>query len=49
MVHVFNRIGQLGLGLALTGSVVNSALYNGEYTVPKVFVIMKKKKEYTLN
>ncbi|XP_071578938.1 prohibitin 1 [Temnothorax nylanderi] len=24
----FNRIGQLGLGLALTGGVVNSALYN---------------------
>lgn len=24
----FNRLGQLGLGIALTGSVVNSALYN---------------------
>ncbi|XP_043287936.1 protein l(2)37Cc [Venturia canescens] len=26
--NFFNRIGQLGLGVALTGSVVNSALYN---------------------
>lgn len=26
----FNRIGQLGLGVALTAGVVNSALYNGE-------------------
>lgn len=25
----FNRIGQLGLGLALASGVVNSALYNG--------------------
>lgn len=28
MAQIFNRIGQLGLGLVLTGSVVNSALYN---------------------
>lgn len=27
--NLFNRIGQLGLGVALAGSVVNSALYNG--------------------
>lgn len=26
--QIFNRIGQLGVGLALTGSIVNSALYN---------------------
>ncbi|XP_011873293.1 PREDICTED: protein l(2)37Cc [Vollenhovia emeryi] len=26
--QVFNRIGQLGLGIALTGGVINSALYN---------------------
>lgn len=26
----FNRIGQLGLGVALAGGVINSALYNGE-------------------
>lgn len=29
MAQLFNRIGQLGLGLALAGGVVNSALYNG--------------------
>lgn len=28
-VNFFNRIGQLGLGVALVGGVVNSALYNG--------------------
>lgn len=27
--QLFNRIGQLGLGVALVGGVVNSALYNG--------------------
>lgn len=26
---VLNRIGQLGLGLAVAGGVVNQALYNG--------------------
>lgn len=26
----FNRLGQLGLGIALTGGVINSALYNGK-------------------
>lgn len=25
----FNRIGQIGLGVAVIGGVVNSALYNG--------------------
>lgn len=29
--QVFNRIGQLGLGVALVGGVINSALYNGEF------------------
>ena len=28
MAAIFNRIGQLGLGLALAGGVANSALYN---------------------
>ncbi|XP_076241217.1 prohibitin 1 [Calliopsis andreniformis] len=28
MAQFFNRLGQLGLGLAMTGAVVNSALYN---------------------
>ncbi|XP_074110392.1 prohibitin 1 [Cotesia typhae] len=28
MAGFFNRLGQLGLGIALTGSVINSALYN---------------------
>lgn len=31
--QLFNRIGQLGLGVALVGGVVNSALYNGKYTI----------------
>lgn len=29
MAAIFNKIGQLGLGVALVGGVVNSALYNG--------------------
>lgn len=29
-VSFFNRLGQLGLGVALAGGVVNSALYNGK-------------------
>lgn len=28
MAQFFNRLGQLGLGLAVTGAVINSALYN---------------------
>lgn len=28
--QIFNRIGQIGLGIALAGGVVNSALYNGK-------------------
>ena len=28
VAQIFNRIGQLGLGLALTSGVLNSALYN---------------------
>ncbi|XP_008544744.1 protein l(2)37Cc [Microplitis demolitor] len=28
MAGFFNRLGQLGLGIAITGSVINSALYN---------------------
>lgn len=30
--QIFNRIGQMGLGLALAGGVINSALYNGRYS-----------------
>lgn len=29
--QLFNRIGQFGLGVALVGGVVNSALYNGNF------------------
>jgi prohibitin 1 len=29
----FNRVGQIGLGVALVGGVVNSALYNGKMPV----------------
>lgn len=31
---VFESIGKLGLGLAVAGGVVNSALYNGEWEKP---------------
>ena len=27
----FNRIGQVGMGIALASGVVNSALYNGKF------------------
>lgn len=29
MAQLLNRIGQLGLGVAIVGGVVNSALFNG--------------------
>lgn len=29
MAQVLTRLGQLGLGVAIVGGVVNSALYNG--------------------
>lgn len=29
MAQFLNRIGQLGLGVAVVGGVLNSALYNG--------------------
>lgn len=32
MAQFLNRIGQLGLGVAIVGGVVNSALYNGKET-----------------
>lgn len=31
MANFLNRIGQLGLGIAVVGGVVNSALYNGKF------------------
>lgn len=31
---VFESLGKLGLGLAVAGGVVNSALYNGEWDKP---------------
>lgn len=33
MAQIFNKIGQLGLGIALAGGVLNSALYNGKLYV----------------
>lgn len=30
MANLFNRLGQLGVGLAIAGSVASSALYNGK-------------------
>lgn len=31
--QIFNKIGQLGLGVALVGGVVNSALFNGKILI----------------
>lgn len=31
MAQFMNRLGQFGMGMALTGMVVNSALYNGQF------------------
>lgn len=31
MAQFLTRLGQIGVGLAITGSVVNSALYNGKF------------------
>ncbi|XP_073941465.1 prohibitin 1-like isoform X1 [Choristoneura fumiferana] len=33
MANIFNRIGQVGLGLTFVGGVVNSALFNGQVTI----------------
>lgn len=41
--QVFNRISQLGLGLAVVGGVVNSALYNGESKNLIVFEVINVK------
>lgn len=37
MAQIFNKIGQLGLGVALIGGVVNSALYNGRSILSNMF------------
>lgn len=34
----FNRVGQIGLGVALVGGVVNSALYNGKGSIHCLFL-----------
>lgn len=36
MAQIFNRIGQLGLGVAVVGGVINSALYNGKWFEMKI-------------
>lgn len=41
MAAIFNRIGQLGLGVALFGGVVNSALYNGMYRIRQLAPFVK--------
>lgn len=40
MAAIFNRIGQLGLGLALAGGVINSALYNGRKCHPALVIVL---------
>lgn len=30
LIQLFTRVGQIGFGAAVVGSVVNSALYNGK-------------------
>lgn len=37
MAQLFNRIGQVGLGVALAGGVINSALFNGMNNTVEVF------------
>lgn len=39
MAQFFNKIGQLGLGIALAGGVINSALYNGKLYVILIYGI----------
>ena len=36
----FNRLGQLGLGVAIVGGVVNSALYNGKRTIIPIVIAL---------
>lgn len=47
MAAFLNRIGQLGLGVAIVGGVVNSALYNGKhlayFCVFKNLLLIKRK------
>jgi hypothetical protein len=35
----FNRISQLGVGVALTAGVINSALYNGELFTVSIIIL----------
>lgn len=41
--QLFNRIGQVGLGMALVGGVVNSALYNGTKPLITTIKLLLKK------
>lgn len=38
VAQLFNRIGQFGLGVALVGGVVNSALYNGKFCGSQYYI-----------
>ncbi|KAI8427565.1 hypothetical protein MSG28_002072 [Choristoneura fumiferana] len=40
MANIFNRIGQVGLGLTFVGGVVNSALFNVPDELPKIFTVL---------
>ena len=42
----FNRIGQLGVGIALASGVINSALYNGNILI---YIEYKKLSKYVLD
>ena len=40
MAKLFNTLGKLGLGIAIAGGVVNSALYNGKFIIINDRIIM---------
>jgi len=37
--RLFNTLGKIGIGLAIAGSVANSALYNGNITFCHFFAV----------
>ena len=39
--RMFTTLGKIGLGLAITGSVVNTALYNGKFVCMNTIVVTR--------